>query len=634
MAAAGGSDLAHLPPFRVGPLTVEPSLRRLVGLRGEARTIQPLAMRVLLSLTAAQGETSSRDDLVEACWNQRIVGDDAVHRIISTLRRDLAKLSGSAVRIETISKVGYRLLFDDTPSAETPGNGRTAAISSPPQDRRPFVALAAIGALIVAGVFVMSFPSFERSAEAATTRIGVEPVTNAVSDPQAARFAENLTGDLARLANAATRVSVVDRTGQGAAAADLEYVVRISVERDGDGIAATARMVSTGDNSVFWSRRFVDEDANLPRLRERVAVNTAAMIRCGLEKTTGQIDDPVSLKLFFGACDAFQNEDPEAARGFALRLVEREPDSALGWGCLAMAANFGIDEADGRSSAARAKVESYARRALAIDAQDPRAILTLAEFDRDELPALEILERAVAANPGTPEVLKAYSAALYNAGYVKASVPPALSALARDPTSRYSYELAVRRLLAAGRFDEARAMQERVERLWPGHRETLEHRARLLLYWPKPREMVTGLDTLDDARLAPLGAEAIRWRVDPTTVDPTALDRRAEALARTDPPAAWHLASAMAMMDQPDRALAWLRRAPKKDANNQWSVLFAPHAAELRRDPRFFRSMAELGLVGLWVKRGQWPDFCSEPGLRYNCRASADELTRRTAKET
>ena len=43
----------------------------------------------------------------------------------------------------------------------------------------------------------------------------------------------------------------------------------------------------------------------------------------------------------------------------------------------------------------------------------------------------------------------------------------------------------------------------------------------------------------------------------------------------------------------------------------------------MRRDPRFFAAMARLGLVEMWLERGRWPDFYSEPGLRYDCKAEA-----------
>ena len=41
--------------------------------------------------------------------------------------------------------------------------------------------------------------------------------------------------------------------------------------------------------------------------------------------------------------------------------------------------------------------------------------------------------------------------------------------------------------------------------------------------------------------------------------------------------------------------------------------------------------MAELGLVEFWIKRAKWPDFRSEPGMRYDCRALARELARDVA---
>jgi hypothetical protein len=37
--------------------------------------------------------------------------------------------------------------------------------------------------------------------------------------------------------------------------------------------------------------------------------------------------------------------------------------------------------------------------------------------------------------------------------------------------------------------------------------------------------------------------------------------------------------------------------------------LFAPEAKELRRDPRFPRLLATIGLDAYWGKHG-WPEFC------------------------
>lgn len=94
------------------------------------------------------------------------------------------------------------------------------------------------------------------------------------------------------------------------------------------------------------------------------------------------------------------------------------------------------------------------------------------------------------------------------------------------------------------------------------------------------------------------------------------------------PSIAWYITALMTRLGQNERALAWLSRAPRRDAHEQWSLLFWPEVAPLRRDPQFFEAMAELGLVDLWVKRGKWPDFCNEPALGYRCRSEAERLRR------
>jgi hypothetical protein len=51
--------------------------------------------------------------------------------------------------------------------------------------------------------------------------------------------------------------------------------------------------------------------------------------------------------------------------------------------------------------------------------------------------------------------------------------------------------------------------------------------------------------------------------------------------------------------------------------------LFDPSVAAVRRDARFWPLAARLGLIRYWRTRGVWPDFCSEPGLPYDCATEA-----------
>ncbi|WP_201299164.1 winged helix-turn-helix domain-containing protein, partial [Novosphingobium sp. 9U] len=114
--AAAPIELAHEPPYTIGPLRICPSTRELV--RGDAtEVLEPRVMQVLVALYRAGGAILSRDDLTRSCWAGRAVGEDAINRVISRLRRAAEGIGGGVFRIETVTKVGYRLVELDRAEA-------------------------------------------------------------------------------------------------------------------------------------------------------------------------------------------------------------------------------------------------------------------------------------------------------------------------------------------------------------------------------------------------------------------------------------------------------------------------------------------------------------------------------------
>jgi DNA-binding winged helix-turn-helix (wHTH) protein len=99
--------LAQEADFQLAQLVVRPSLREVDG--GARRDIlEPRVMQVLVTLAALRGRVVSRDELIESCWEGRVVGEDAINRTISRLRR-LADRFECAFEIDTVARVGYRL---------------------------------------------------------------------------------------------------------------------------------------------------------------------------------------------------------------------------------------------------------------------------------------------------------------------------------------------------------------------------------------------------------------------------------------------------------------------------------------------------------------------------------------------
>lgn len=118
LAVPGRVELAHEPPFRLGVLDVEPATRQLKsGDRSE--TIEPRVMQVLVALFRA-GSIVTREELIQRCWDGRVVGDDAINRVLSRIRHLAADLGQGSFSIETITKVGYRLngVDETTPNVE------------------------------------------------------------------------------------------------------------------------------------------------------------------------------------------------------------------------------------------------------------------------------------------------------------------------------------------------------------------------------------------------------------------------------------------------------------------------------------------------------------------------------------
>lgn len=107
LAVPGKVELAHEPPFRLGILDVEPATRQLKSAE-LSETIEPRVMQVLVALFRA-GAIVTRDELTLRCWDGRVVGDDAINRVLSRIRHIAADIGQGSFSVETITKVGYRL---------------------------------------------------------------------------------------------------------------------------------------------------------------------------------------------------------------------------------------------------------------------------------------------------------------------------------------------------------------------------------------------------------------------------------------------------------------------------------------------------------------------------------------------
>ncbi len=157
--------------FQIDDWTVRPELNSMTR-DGVERHIEPKVMKVLLTLAARQGHVVLKEELITAVWPDTFVSDDALTRCVSILRHVTEDNPHTPRFIQTIPKVGYRLvaevaelpleeeaqavspvpLTDPSVSESIPERGQTNSSNLPALRRRwfPWLVLAAAGLLAAA----------------------------------------------------------------------------------------------------------------------------------------------------------------------------------------------------------------------------------------------------------------------------------------------------------------------------------------------------------------------------------------------------------------------------------------------------------------------------------------------------
>ncbi len=185
-------DLAHQPALHLGKLEILPPTREVIH-PGGREIVEPRVMAVLVFLAQASGKVVTRDELTEACWEGRVVSDDAINRVISRIRRISELTGGSDFVLETITKVGYRIVV-----AGAPPSGATEASPAPRStrlfpSRRVLIPTGIAAAVITGGAFWMLFrpsspPPSNRATELYRRAIEIGATDDAKESAQAISF--------------------------------------------------------------------------------------------------------------------------------------------------------------------------------------------------------------------------------------------------------------------------------------------------------------------------------------------------------------------------------------------------------------------------------------------------------------
>lgn len=495
--------------WQIGDWSFRPLLHRL-SRDGEHVRLEPKVSDLLYFLARRARQPVSKDSIFEGVWEQRFLGDSALTRTMAELRRALGDDARQPIYIETIPKIGYRLIADvrclPAPQAAvgTSIASESAATSSQNSIHRHDVdepagqvsgRLARLGPWIVVVILIVALaslyavptfrPTIGASPEALTAaEVNAEPMlvavlplddlshaSSAVAEETAADdeafFAAGMTEALeARLAQSG-KVSVVSRHSvrrllagddpllERARVVGIDALVEGTVQRSGERVRITVRLTeldgATADRDTYsWVETYERDLRDVLALQAEVSRAIADNVRKTL------LPAPVLR------ADTQETIDPEA---YEVYLQARYVLNQRNGGWRKQAAE--LFERAVEMSSLYAPAHSGKARVYSQAAEHGSTVAGLWEGDLWEA-ALASAQTALALDPESTEAhgVTAMAAMLYRWDWQEAE-RHLLLALATNPSDawirqRYAYFLTFQ-----GRFDEAIEQAEKALKLDP-----------------------------------------------------------------------------------------------------------------------------------------------------------------------
>lgn len=205
-------------------------------------------------------------------------------------------------------------------------------------------------------------------------------------------------------------------------------------------------------------------------------------------------------------------EADETGRGFLNEAIALEPNNAAAWGMLALAHYRALENGAVEESSGAAEVELAARRALALDPEEPNARAALAILPPiygDWLAAERRYDAVLKTDPDNLPVIVERGLLLMSVGRCRDALASAQHALRLAPFAPVLHYHHAYRLAAVGRSLEADRAIDRAIQLWPRH-PGLRYTRFLLFAWSNRERPALRMIEGADAPLPPPLARS--WR--------------------------------------------------------------------------------------------------------------------------
>jgi TolB-like protein/DNA-binding winged helix-turn-helix (wHTH) protein/Flp pilus assembly protein TadD len=579
---------------------------------GSPVKLQPQPFKVLALLLRRAGEVVTRDEIRLEVWGEDtfVNFDQGLAYCLNQIRGALGEQAQAAQFVQTLPRRGYRFLapvsWTGAPAAAEP------PAAEPALPKRGLVAAVAVAAL-AALVAVRSAPT--PAAGHARTMVAVLPFEELGPGTAGEHLGDGMTEEMITEIGRIVpeRLGVIARTSAMRykdARPDLErlradlgvdHVLEGTVQRAGDRVRVTARLVRVSDRAQMWARTYDHEARDVLALQARVASDVARSVQGTLAADARPRPAPLDPEVYRLLAQARYFAHQRSRDGYQKALAafrdaaQRAPSSAAARAGIAQSflglAAYGAVPGPEAYRQAREAV----RRAQELDPSLAEAWAVagaIEAVDTNDWAAAERAYRhALALNPSDPVAHHWYSLLLCIRGRAAEAVAEARVAYALDPvSSQVSNHLAVM-LVINGRAQEALAQSDVTIALDPDHARGYVLRGESLLELGRPAEAVAPLqrarELLPEAVRPPLFL-ARAYAETRRPAESRAILSTMEALAR-DPKAELDHIDRAAILEAAgfrDEAFAALDRSFEAREGGIRFVLLDPAFRGMHGDPR------------------------------------------------
>ena len=576
--SASGPRAYEFDTFRVD------AAKRVLLRSGEPVPLSPRIFDTLLYLVENVGRVLEKDELMRALWPDAFVEENNLNQNVSTLRRALGESRGENRYIVTVPGRGYRFVADVTIAS---GEALSPVTVAPKT------------------VAVLPFKPVVETHRDEALELGM-------ADTLIARLS-GIRDVVVRPLSSVRRYAGLEQDAQAAGRAlGVESVLDGSIQRWGDRLRVTARLVRVADGATLWvgtldemyTDVFAVQDAIAERVVAALALQLDAAERKGLTRRYTESAEAYDLYLK-GRYHWNKLIPPEIATSISLftRAIDADPTYALAYAGLQEAYRSLSMTSDVPSKDVLPLAKAAAARALVIDDSlaDVHASLAFIKlwYDWDIAGAEADARLALTLDPSSAEAHRAYAQVLCVQRRHDEAVAEAALAKALDPLALLTSTLHGFVLHYARRDAEARSSLTKTLEIEPSFWIALLTLAKVDVVEGR---YVDAVERLQRAREASRGASetismaGYAWALagDHTRARGALDELTALANERYIPPL--NVAMVHNGLGDDDEAIAWLERAYEERDVRLVYVCVDPKWDRLREDPRFSLILERMGL--------------------------------------